>query len=98
MGYVRVDPAVLVTVSARLLDSVEVAARVKDSRDELKAAVDAEHDVVRGAVHSFLDQWAYGCECLIDDATQTAARLERASECYLEHEDALAAAYRVEPG
>ena len=98
MTYIRVEPSVLSAVSTRLLDAVAVAEQVKNDRDGLKGLVDGEHDVVRRAVHSFLDDWAYGCGCLIEDATQTAARLERAGECYLEVEDSLAAAYGTEAG
>jgi hypothetical protein len=89
MTYIKVNPGVLRDVATRLIESSAVAREVKDDRDGLKDRVSDEHDVVRGAVESFLDEWAYGCECLLEDADQTSTRLSMASECYLEVEDVM---------
>ncbi len=95
MTYVRVEPAVLHLVSGRLLDAVAVAQEVEHERDSLEARVEGEHDVVRGAVGSFLDRWGYGCECLVTDATETADRLDHASRCYVEVEGVVAGAFEA---
>ncbi|MGH9244441.1 MAG: WXG100 family type VII secretion target [Acidimicrobiales bacterium] len=86
MTYIKVDPAVLRLVSQRLTDSIGVAREVDESRGNLKAHVGGEQSTLRDAVNSFLDEWGYGCECLIEDATQTSRRLDHASQCYLEVE------------
>lgn len=96
MTYLQVDPGVIATVSARLLESASVAEQVRGDRDDLESYVDGEHGVVRGAVQALLDRWTYGCERIVEDATEAALRLDRASECYIEVEGNLTAGYRTD--
>ncbi len=90
MPFIEVDPAVLGQVANRLLESVEVAHQVTENRDSLKALIeDAGHEGVRAAIGSFLDRWAYGCECLTEDALQVADRLAKTSKLYIKTEETI---------
>lgn len=93
MPFIEVDPGMLGQVAQRLIDSVEVARQVKDDRGALTDHVDAAgHDGLREAIHSFLDSWAYGCGCLIEDANQVANRLAQTTKVYIETEATIAQA------
>jgi sRNA-binding protein len=90
---VEVDTDILGTVARRLTDSVEVARQIRDDRDSLSAYADAAgHDQLREAIRSFLDRWAYGCGCLVEDANQVADRLGRTATVYAETEATIAEA------
>ena len=86
MTYISVEPTVLRTVADRLIDAVAVAGEVKHQRNQLEGRLGGEHRLVRGATHSFLERWAFGCECLIADATEISGRLNNASQCYVDVE------------
>jgi hypothetical protein len=97
MTSFEVDPDVLGSVADGLLASVDVARQVKDHRDSLKAlASDAGDDTAQHAIHHFLDEWAYGCGCLIEDAEQMADRLGQTSRAYLETESKVTQAATID--
>ncbi len=95
MPFIQVDPGILGTVATQLTDSVAIARDVHERRDTLKSHVaNAGHEVLRFAVHSFLDTWGYGCGCLTEDAEQIAERLRNTSRLYLQAEESIEASVR----
>jgi hypothetical protein len=91
MTCVRVDPRLLEALARGLVEASAAAAHVRDRGGDLAARASAEHALVRTAIRSFVDRWAYGCGCLVDDATQTSVRLTAASGAYRHLEAALSA-------
>lgn len=91
MGYLEVEPAALGQLAGRLVDTVAVAQQAGRGSGWLKGYIQAAgHDLVRTATNSFLDRWAYGCECLVEDARALADRLEATSRVYVATETAIA--------
>lgn len=91
MPLIRVDPRVLHDVGTRLTSAAQVASDVKHNRDSLKAHVaDCGSSHLQGVVHEFLDEWAYGMDCMEDDARTLAQLLTSSGELYIEVETAIA--------
>ena len=90
MSFIEVDPEELRMLARRLDAVVEVAREVKHSRDGLKAlASGAGDEGVREAFESFLDAWAHGCGCIVEDAEALAQHVAYASRIYVENERAI---------
>ncbi len=83
MTTISVDPAALHRLSERLVDAGAVAAEVHHQGGSLQGHLGAEHPAVLQAARSFLERWAWGCECLVADTGQLAQRLGGASRCYV---------------
>jgi hypothetical protein len=93
-GYLEVEPAALGQLAGRLMDTVAVAQQAARGSGWLKGSIEgAGHDLVRTATGSFLDRWAYGCECLVVDARQLADRLRTTSRVYVATETAIAGGF-----
>ena len=93
MTSLEVDPAVLRATGRRLRAAVEVARDVEKDRSALTGLVaDAGHDQVSESVQTFLDKWAHGIGCLIEDADTLASMLTDAGTAYGEVETAIARA------
>ena len=83
MSQLEVDPAVLQATGRRLRAAVEVARDVRGERSALGALVaDAGHDQLSESVQTFLDKWAHGIGCLIEDADTLASMLTEAGTVY----------------
>ena len=94
MPFLEVDPEGLVVLARRLDGAVDVAREVKDGRDGLKALAAAAGDrAVDGALCSFLDAWAHGCGCLVEDAQGLARCLGEAARVYVEVDAAAAGGF-----
>ena len=97
MSQLEVDPAVLQVTGRRLRAAVEVARDVRGERGALAAMVtDAGHDRVTESVQTFLDKWAHGIGCLIEDADTLASMLTEAGTVYGSVETSIARA--CDPG
>ena len=93
MSCLEVDPAVLRATGRRLRDAVEVARDVRSERSALTALVaDAGHDQLSDSVRTFLDRWAHGIGCLIEDADTLATMLTDAGTAYGDVETSIAQA------
>ena len=93
MAEIEVDPALLAATGRRLRAAVEVAREVRSERSTLTAMVaDAGHDELAESVRTFLDRWAHGIGCLVDDAETLARMLSDAGTAYGRVEAATAAA------
>jgi len=89
----EVDPAVLQATGRRLRAAVEVARDVGKERSELTGLLtDAGHDQLSESVRMFLDKWAHGIGCLIEDADTLASMLTDAGTAYGRVETAIARA------
>ena len=97
MSQLEVDPAVLQVTGRRLRAAVEVARDVRGERSALGALVaDAGHDQLSESVQTFLDKWAHGIGCLIEDADTLASMLTEAGTVYGSVETSIARA--CDPG
>ena len=93
MTSLEVDPAVLRATGSRLRAAVEVARDVGKERGALTGLVtDAGHDQLSASVQTFLDKWAHGIGCLIEDADTLASMLTDAGTVYGRVETAIARA------
>ena len=93
MSCLEVDPAVLQATGRRLRAAVEVARDVRSERATLTAMVaDAGHDQLAESVRRFLDKWAHGIGCLIEDADTLATMLADAGTAYCQVETSIAQA------
>jgi len=89
----EVDPAVLRATGRRLRAAVEVARDIGKERGALTGLVtDAGHDQLSESVQTFLDNWAHGIGCLIEDADTLASMLTDAGTVYGRVETAIARA------
>ncbi len=93
MTTISVDPAALHRLSERLVDAGAVAAEVHHQGGSLQGHLGAEHPAVQHAARSFLERWAWGCECLVADTSELSARLQGASQCYVQVDESAAAAF-----
>jgi hypothetical protein len=76
----EVDPVVLGQVAGRLTEAVAVAEQVEHHRGSLEAGLGEVGDnELASSLSSFLDDWAYGCGLLAEDAKGLACRLAQAS-------------------
>ena len=83
MSSLEVDPAVLQATGRRLRAAVEVARDIRSERGALTALVtDSGHDQLSESVRTFLDRWAHGIGCLIEDADTLATMLTDAGTAY----------------
>ena len=97
MTYLSVDPAVLRSTGRQLRAAVEVAHDVRHESARLTVLVaDAGHERLSDAVQTFLDKWAHGIGCLIEDADRLATMLTEAGTTYGQVESSIARA--CEPG
>jgi hypothetical protein len=97
VSSLEVDPAVLQATGRRLRAAVEVARDVRREHSSLVVlATDAGHDRLSGTVQTFLEKWAHGIGCLIEDADTLAAMLTDAGTTYRRVETSIARA--CEPG
>ena len=97
MTSLDVDPAVLRATGRQILAAIEVARDVGEERSALTGLVtDAGHDQLSESVQTFLDKWAHGIGCLIEDAETLATMLTDAGTTYGQVESAIARA--CEPG
>jgi hypothetical protein len=86
----EVNPYRLESVSRRLTDAVGVADQVDNDRDTLKAHLVEPGSARFGdAASEFLDEWAYGCGCMKEDATRLAGLLDQAATGYIQTETAI---------
>jgi hypothetical protein len=97
VSYLEVDPAVLRIAGRQLRAAVEVAHDVRHESARLTVLVaDAGHERLSDAVDTFLDKWAHGIGCLIEDADKLATMLTEAGTAYGQVESSISRA--CEPG
>jgi len=93
VSSLEVDPAVLQATGRRLRAAVEVARDVRSERAALTGLVtDSGHDRLSESVRTFLDRWAHGIGCLIEDADTLATMLTEAGTVYADVEGSIAQA------
>jgi hypothetical protein len=93
VSSLEVDPAVLQATGRRLRAAVEVAHDVRREHSSLAVlAADAGHERLSGTVTTFLEKWAHGIGCLIEDADTLASMLTDAGTAYGQVEAAIAGA------
>ncbi len=93
---IEVDPALLHQVGTRLTEAVGVIEHVKNRRDGLKALLaDCGSDELQRAAGQFLDEWAYGVDCLEEDARTLAQLLTSSGKVYIELDDDIAKHFGV---
>ena len=94
MSRFEVEPTELAGTARALRRSLDVARQVADDRGSLLAHLsDAGSPRLAEAARDFLDRWAHGCSLVVEDGEALAGMLETASQCYLEVEQAAAAAF-----
>jgi len=93
VSSLEVDPAVLQATGRRLRAAVEVARDVRSERGALTTLVtDSGHDQLSESVRAFLDRWAHGIGCLIEDADTLATMLTESGTFYADVEGSIAQA------
>ena len=87
MSYIEVDAQLLVQAGGRLRDAVTIASEVAGKKGELAAlAGDAGHAGLTDTVHTFLETWAHGLGCLVEDAETLAGMLTDSGTVYVQVE------------
>jgi hypothetical protein len=91
VSYLEVDPQLLASTGARLRAAVDIASEVAASKGQLASLADnAGNGDVTSTVHEFMDHWAHGLGCLVEDAEALAGMLADSGAVYVELETSIA--------